>query len=273
VLRPSNTATGNVFVDPAYPGLPHEVSIPPEPNDEAREALAAWAQTCSSGGATAFVQLNHGGRQSQAGAGTRSIFAKTIAPSPVPLDLGPGILPDIARRLLFGTPREMTFADIELAISQFAHSAAVVAEAGFDGVVLHGAHGYLLAQFLSRKTNLRRDEWGGDAERRVRIVVEVIKRVRETTPEGFALGIKLNSADHQNDQDMEETLTQVKAIVEAGVDFIEISGGSWEDPKVCIARLTPLPPHHHLEQLLGQMLTGRADDRRHPRAIGQDPGP
>ena len=243
-LRPSNTATGNVFVDPAYTGLPREVSIPPEPSDEAREALAAWAKTCSSGGATAFVQLNHAGRQSQAGAGTRSIFAKTIAPSPVPLDLGPGILPDIARRLIFGTPREMTSADIELVVSQFAHSADVAAEAGFHGVVLHGAHGYLLAQFLSRKTNLRHDEWGGSAERRVRIVVEVIKRVRETTPEGFALGIKLNSADHHNVQDMEETLTQVKAIVEAGDDFIEISGGSWEDPKVrthCPFDLTPLP--------------------------------
>lgn len=126
----------------------------------------------------------------------------------------------------------MTTQDIELVIAQFAHSARTVAEAGFAGVELHGAHGYLHAQFLSKKTNLRDDAWGGDAQRRARVAVEIIKRVREATPEGFALGIKLNSADHQIDQAMEETMTQVEAIVEAGVDFLEISGGSWEDPQV-----------------------------------------
>lgn len=154
----------------------------------------------------------------------------------MPLDLGPGIITSIARRFLFGTPREMTSEDINLVIAQFARSARVVAEAGFAGVELHAAHGYLLAQFMSKKTNLRQDEWGGDPERRVRIVVEIIRRMREATPKSFAIGIKLNSADHQNDQDMEETMTQVKAIVEEGVDFVEISGGTWEDPQVCFSK-------------------------------------
>ncbi|KAL6860232.1 hypothetical protein ACO1O0_004258 [Amphichorda felina] len=231
--------TGNVFVDPAYLGTPREVCIPTALDGSSKAAFARWAEASSAAGTPALVQLNHPGRQSQIGAGTRSIWAKTIAPSPVPLDLGPGIITSIARRFLFGTPREMTSEDINLVIAQFARSARVVAEAGFAGVELHAAHGYLLAQFMSKKTNLRQDEWGGDPERRVRIVVEIIRRMREATPKSFAIGIKLNSADHQNDQDMEETMTQVKAIVEEGVDFVEISGGTWEDPQMMAD--TPAP--------------------------------
>ena len=168
----------------------------------------------------------------------------------MPLDLGPGIATRIARMLIFGTPREMTSDDIALVVAQFARSARVVAEAGFKGVELHAAHGYLLAQFMSKKTNLRQDEWGGDAERRVRIVVDIIRRVREATPKGFAVGIKLNSADHQNDQAMEETMTQVKAIVEAGVDFIEISGGTWEDPQVRLPTGQPEPTELTWSQMM-----------------------
>lgn len=217
----------------------HELSIPPVINAEAKNALARYHQSCASAGIPTLVQLNHAGRQSAIGAGKRSIFAKTIAPSPIPLNLGEGLIPWAARVILFGTPREMTSVDIEKVIGQFVHSAVVVAKAGFEGVELHAAHGYLLSGFLSKKTNLRQDKWGGDAAGRVLIVTEIIKRIRLATPSGLAIGVKLNSADHQNDQAMEEALIQVQAIVDAGVDFVEISGGTWEDPQVSTHAVFP----------------------------------
>lgn len=166
------------------------------------------------------------------GAGTRSICTKTLAPSAVALNLGPGLVSKTIRVVAFGTPREMSTADINKVIDQFVHSAKVVADAGFAGVQIHAAHGYLLSTFLNTKTNLRQDEWGGSALDRVRIVVEIIKRIRDATPRAFAIGVKFNSADHQDSQAMDESMIQVKAIVETGVDFMEISGGSWEDPQV-----------------------------------------
>lgn len=95
----------------------------------------------------------------------------------------------------------MTRAEIETVVDQFARAARASAEAGFDGVEVHAAHGYLLSQFLSAKTNQRDDEYGGDARRRARVVVDVVRAVREATKgfrDGrFCVGIKLNSADHQ----------------------------------------------------------------------------
>jgi 2,4-dienoyl-CoA reductase-like NADH-dependent reductase (Old Yellow Enzyme family) len=139
------------------------------------------------------------------------------------------------RFLMFGTPRAMTLPEIQTVVSQFARAARVVAEAGFDGVEIHAAHGYLLSQFLSRKTNLRGDEYGGDAKRRARVVVEVVRAVREETKgfEGFCVGIKLNSVDHQGEgEELRECVEQLGEIVRAGVDFVEVSGGTLEDVKV-----------------------------------------
>jgi 2,4-dienoyl-CoA reductase-like NADH-dependent reductase (Old Yellow Enzyme family) len=220
---------GNVFVDSRYLGMRDEHSIPIPIGKEGIATLAQWNQKTSFGGTPTLVQLNHAGRQSGPFAGTRSFFAKTIAPSAVPMDIGSGIVAWITRVLLFGTPRAMTSTDIETVIEQFVYSAKLVAEAGFAGVELHAAHGYLLSQFLSSSANLRQDEWGGDATRRVKIVAEIIKRVKEATPQGFAVGVKLNSADHQSDQAMEDALAQMRIIANAGVDFVNISGGLWEE--------------------------------------------
>ncbi|KAH7124734.1 putative FMN binding oxidoreductase [Dactylonectria macrodidyma] len=234
--------TGNVFVDPAYLGNTLEVSIPSIIDTKARTALKKWCQSCSSEGTPTLMQLNHPGRQSILCAGKRSVFAKTLAPSAVPLNLGSGIIPKTARVVLFGTPREMSSVDIETVISQFATAARVAAEAGFAGVELHAAHGYLLSQFLSKKTNLRQDAWGGDATKRARIVVEIINGIRKVVPKGFAVGVKVNSVDHQDDKEMGDSLIQLKSIVDVGVDFIEVSGGSWEDPKACVMMQPNMPP-------------------------------
>lgn len=202
-------------------------------------AWKPWAAACKSNGAKAIVQINHPGRQSPLGAGTRSYFAKNIAPSPVPLYFGDGILAKAIPMILFGTPRAMTISDIRLLVEQFANTARLAAAAGFDGVEIHAAHGYLLAQFLSAKSNLRTDEYGGSAASRAKIVVDIIHAVHAAVPSGFCVAIKLNSVDHQSTTELRDCIDQLRAITAAGVDFVEISGGTYEDPTVSINTHSP----------------------------------
>lgn len=242
LLQLTSYFLGHVHVDDAHLGVPADPAIPPSlPESAILPTLSAYAQASrgSSGDGArktpTLVQLNHPGRQSTRGSGTRGLFSPAIAPSAVPISLGPGLIPSFLRCLVFGTPRAMTVAEIETVVSQFARAARVVAQAGFDGVEIHAAHGYLLSQFLSGKANVRGDEYGGDAVRRARIVVEVVRAVRRETAgfPGFCVGIKLNSVDHKGEGELRECVEQLRAIVEAGVDFVEVSGGSFEDPKVC----------------------------------------
>jgi 2,4-dienoyl-CoA reductase-like NADH-dependent reductase (Old Yellow Enzyme family) len=84
--------------------------------------------------------------------------------------------------------------------------------------------------------NHRTDEYGGSSRNRARLVVEIVEGIRKEVPASFCVGIKLNSVDQQESGDLEETLEQIKFILDSGVDFLEISGGSYEDPKVCPMR-------------------------------------
>jgi 2,4-dienoyl-CoA reductase-like NADH-dependent reductase (Old Yellow Enzyme family) len=127
----------------------------------------------------------------------------------------------------FATPRELTGAEIEEIIQRFATTARIVTEAGFDGIQIHGAHGYLVSQFLSPLSNQRIDEWGGSPENRRRFVLELVKAIREAIGDKI-LSIKLNSADFQRGGFSEdESLTVVDALVEAGIDLLEVSGGTY----------------------------------------------
>ncbi|KAK3995569.1 NADH oxidase 3 [Cladorrhinum sp. PSN332] len=239
--------TGNVDVDPRHTGSPEDVVVDPSlPVDSILPSFTRWAESFKF--STSFsdddgnkrppvlVQINHPGRQSPRGAGSRGFFGKTVAPSAVAINWGPGILAWLLRTAVFGTPRELTIPEVDEVVRNFAHAARVVAEAGFDGVQIHGAHGYLLSQFLSSRTNKRTDKYGGSAEKRARVVVEIIEAVREATREfkGFAVGIKLNSADHQSEREVEDVVKQFKMIAEAGVDFVEVSGGSYENPSMAL---------------------------------------
>jgi 2,4-dienoyl-CoA reductase-like NADH-dependent reductase (Old Yellow Enzyme family) len=183
-------------------------------------------------GAPVLVQLNHPGRQSPAKAGDRGFFEKSIAPSAVGLKLGSSILEQLMGALVWGTPREMTVAEIEEVVQQFVVAAKRVHEAGFRGVQLHGAHGYLLTQFLSPKTNLRTDDYGGTPAKRAKIVVDLIRAIRKELPKSFTIGIKLNSADVGGSESLDESLKQVELIVQEQVDFLEISGGSYENMRM-----------------------------------------
>jgi 2,4-dienoyl-CoA reductase-like NADH-dependent reductase (Old Yellow Enzyme family) len=205
--------TGNVMVDRAQLGEPGNVVIEDERD---LDALTRWAKSAHHGGAPIWVQLNHPGRQSN----PLALGHTPVAPSPVPLNL-PGA----------ATPRELTPVEIEDIIERFATAAAVCETAGFDGVQVHGAHGYLIAQFLSPLANRRTDEWGGDPQRRMRFVLEVVRRIRARVSPGFAVGIKLNSADFQRGGFTEdESRAVVAALAAEGLDLIEISGGSYESP-------------------------------------------
>jgi len=113
----------------------------------------------------------------------------------------------------------------------FAISAAVAEKAGFDGVQIHGAHGYLISQFLSPHHNQREDEWGGSPENRMRFVLAVYRAIRKVTSAGFCVGIKLNSADFQRGVfTEEESLDAIKALSDEVIDLVEISGGNYENP-------------------------------------------
>ena len=90
--------------------------------------------------------------------------------------------------------------------------------------------------FLLEQSNIRQDEFGGSAERRARIVLEIIQQIRNVVPATFCIGIKLNSAD-LNTSECEDTMTQIRLFADAGIDFLEISGGSYEDPTVRIHRI------------------------------------
>ena len=129
------------------------------------------------------------------------------------------------------TPRELTSPEIEDIIQRFVTAAAVCETAGFDGVQVHGAHGYLVTQFLSPLTNLRDDDWGGDPSRRMRFLLEIVRRIRARVSPGFAVSVKLNSADFRRGGFSEdESRDVVAALAGEGLDMIEISGGNYESP-------------------------------------------
>ena len=208
--------TGNVMVDRRALGEPHNVVI--EPGTPA-SALAPWAAAGRAGGARVWPQINHPGRQSP-----RFLSRVPVAPSAVPMVI-PG--------KLFNSPRALEEAEIWEIIGRFGAAAAISKEAGFDGVQIHGAHGYLVSQFLSPLTNIREDGWGGDAVRRRRFLVELVRAMRAAVGPTFPIGVKLNSADFQRGGFSEEESMEVVEILEKeGVDLLEISGGTYERPAV-----------------------------------------
>jgi 2,4-dienoyl-CoA reductase-like NADH-dependent reductase (Old Yellow Enzyme family) len=202
--------TGNVMIDRAAIGESGNVVVE---DDRHLGALRAWARVARAGGAKVWMQINHPGRQVP-----RFLSREPVAPSAVGLEGTYG---------MFARPRALGDAEIEVIVQRFALTAAVAEAAGFDGVQIHGAHGYLISQFLSARTNLRTDRWGGSPERRRRFLLEVVKAVRAAVRPGFVVALKLNSADFQRGGFSEE---ESMAVVEAleGIDLLEISGGTYE---------------------------------------------
>ncbi len=203
--------TGNVMIDRRALGEPGNVVI----EDEADlPILRQWVHAATDHGAALWVQLNHPGKQSPKG-----LNASNLSPSAIPFRA------DMAA--FFETPREVTAEEIQDIIQRFARSAAICKKAGFSGVQIHGAHGYLVSQFLSPHHNHRTDESGGSPENRRRFLMAAYAEVRRQVRADFPVGIKLNSADFQRGGfTEEESMATIQALAEAGIDLIEISGGT-----------------------------------------------
>jgi 2,4-dienoyl-CoA reductase-like NADH-dependent reductase (Old Yellow Enzyme family) len=207
--------TGNVMIDRRYLGEPGNVVLE---DDRYLDRFHDWAAAGAVNGARVWMQLNHPGKQIPS-----FLCAEPVAPSAVPL--GSGL------ERMFKPPRALTGAEIEEIVHRFATSAALAKQAGFGGVQIHGAHGYLVSQFLSPHHNRRTDDWGGDPERRMRFLLEVYQAIRAAVGNSYPIGIKLNSADFQRGGFSEqESLAVAQAIAGAGIDLIEISGGTYERP-------------------------------------------
>lgn len=207
--------TGNVMVDRRHIGEPQNVVL-----DDERDlsALRAWAEAGRRQGGEIWMQLNHPGKQSP-----KMLNRDPVSPSAVPFRK--------EMRSMFATPRALTGPEINDVVARFATSAAIAEKAGFNGVQIHGAHGYLVSQFLSPHHNQRTDEWGGSLENRMRFVLAIYQAIRQATSATFSVGIKLNSADFQRGGFTEdESLQVIETLAAQGIDLIEISGGNYENP-------------------------------------------
>ena len=207
--------TGNVMVDSRALGEAHNVVIEKGIQDS---FLPLWAAAGKKEGTHIWVQLNHPGKQSP-----KFLSKQPVAPSAIPLKK------PLDR--LFTTPRELSEVEILDLIERFGYAARVCKDSGFTGVQIHGAHGYLVSQFLSPTHNQRSDQWGGSLENRIRFVEEVYLAIRKEVGADFPVGIKLNSADFQKGGfTKEDSMAVVKRLSDLGMDLIEISGGTYESP-------------------------------------------
>ena len=210
--------TGNVQVDRHHLERSGNVILDGKPDATARAAFSRWASVAKQGGSHVWMQISHAGRQTPA-----LINPHPYGPSAVALEI-PG---------RFGAPREMPQGEIERVIGAFARTAKVARDCGFDGVQIHGAHGYLISAFLNPKANRRGDDWGGSLENRARLLLAVYAATRAAVGADFPISVKLNSADFQQGGfDFEEAVIVAGWLADVGVDLLEISGGNYEQPSM-----------------------------------------
>ncbi len=203
--------TGNVIIDRVHLESAGNVAFD---DDGMLPKLQSWAKAAQHTGNPCWVQISHAGRQAN-----RFSTLRPKAPSAVQLQkLG-----------LFGRPVPMTEEDIQEVIAGFVQAAKLAQAAGFSGLQIHSAHGYLLSQFLSPLTNQRNDQWGGSLENRSWLLLQVVKEVRAAVGASYPISVKLNSADFQRGGfSEEESIEVVKMLDTAGIDLLEISGGTYE---------------------------------------------
>jgi len=209
--------TGNIMIDSKAIGEPRNVVVE---NRKNFEILKEWAESVNGTDTHLWAQINHPGRQAM-----EPINRDLKAPSAVPLKSGGR--KDGSKKI----PIALNESQILAIIEAFGNTAIILKDAGFSGVQIHGAHGYLVSQFLSPYSNIRSDKWGGSLVNRARFVIEVYRKIRARVGKSFPIGIKLNSADFQKGGfSEEESMEVVKILSKEGIDLIEISGGTYEAP-------------------------------------------
>lgn len=178
--------------------------------DDAIGGLQQLAETIHQNGSKAILQINHAG----SAASNQIIGTIPLAPSA------------ISNPRKGNMPRAVERAEIAYIVEAFQEAARRVKEAGFDGVEIHSAHGYLLNQFFSPLTNHRSDEYGGDVQGRIKIHLEIIKAVRSVVGSNFPLFLRLGASDHMDGgTTITDSQAAAGAFAEAGVDVLDISGG------------------------------------------------
>jgi 2,4-dienoyl-CoA reductase-like NADH-dependent reductase (Old Yellow Enzyme family) len=211
--------SGNIQIDRDHLERPGNIVIDREPDERSAAALVSLATAATRGGNHFWAQISHAGRQTM-----KAVNPAPKAPSAVKLGLPGG---------QFGEPVPLTEAEILDLIARFGVAAAACQRAGFTGIQVHAAHGYLLSQFLSPRSNLRTDQWGGTLENRARFLLAAVLAVRSAVGPAFPVSVKLNSADFQRGGfDFDDSLQVAKWLESASVDLIEISGGTYEQPKL-----------------------------------------
>ena len=229
--------TGNVAVDRRYVERPGNVVIEgtsTSVDEEHVEALRRWARAAQTDGTVCFVQLSHAGLQANP-----LVSSSTVGPSAVRVKMS-GWMP-------LAEPAEMTVDEIKQVRDKFVAAAEVCRRAGFSGVQIHSAHGYLLSSFLTPRFNKRTDQYGGSLENRARLLLEIVRGVRVNTESAnaaggggngkpFGVAVKLNSSDFQRGGMTPEEAAQIAQwLDEEGIDFLEASGGNYESPAMFFA--------------------------------------
>ena len=212
--------TGNIMIEFDQLEAAGNPIITPEeePKGERFEAFKKIATESKAHGSLCIGQVSHPGRQ----------VSDAIQPDPV--SASDVQLEGIVLGNTFAKPHPASSKEIERIIEGFAHAAEYLHAAGFDGIQLHGAHGYLLAQFLTLSTNKRTDQYGGSLVNRSRIIIEIAQRIRKRVPESFILGIKINSVEFQKGGFNTNECKELCAALEANrFDFVELSGGTYEE--------------------------------------------
>lgn len=213
----SIVVTGNVMVDRDALGEPGNVVLDKQSN---RLDFIAWSKAGTVNHTQLWMQLNHPGRQSP-----KSVSKQPVAPSAVAFKSH--------LKHFFNPPKELTLSEIEQLITKFGQTALLAKETGFSGVQIHGAHGYLISQFLSPVTNKRTDKYGGDISGRMLFLKEIYQEIRRQTGDSFPIGLKMNISDFTDGGfDKKESLEVMKEMAGLGIDAIEVSGGNYDNPKM-----------------------------------------
>ena len=214
--NPGLLITGNIMIDSMALGEARNVVVE---DYKDFELLKEWAKSVEGTGVHLWPQINHPGRQAFA-----AINRETVGPSAVSLNMG-------NTSKMFKLPTALTEEAIWDIIKRFGNTARIMKEAGFTGCQIHGAHGYLVSQFLSPISNIRTDQFGGSLSNRARFVLEIYREIRYQVGSGYPIGIKINSADFQTGGFTElESLEVIRLLENEGIDLIEISGGTYEKP-------------------------------------------
>lgn len=212
--------TGNLMIDYDQLEAKGNAIIPPEAKFEGErfEAFETLAAESKKHGSLIIGQVSHPGRQV-----TTDINSDPVSASDVQLKGN-------IMGMTFSKPHAASTEEIQKIINGFAHAAEFLHNAGYDGIELHGAHGYLLSQFLSQTTNKRTDKYGGSLENRSRLIMEIADEVQKRVPKSFILSIKINSVEFQDKGFESEECKALCASLEAHhFDFVELSGGTYEE--------------------------------------------